>query len=496
MQIKKRVSNLLGSKPLFLLLLPIFFVAHGFTSNYDSIPAADAMLLASEYIVITCAAAAILWLAYRNVLKASLMALFIMAFYFFFGGMQDFLKSRFPGTFILRYRFIIPIMLAIFLLLFIWIRKNGASLLKLVSYLNLLFLILLLIDVTSLVIKIPNVAKKKEFKAADHGLTVCDSCSKPDIFLIIPDQYSGETALKKLFHFDNSAFENELRGRGFFIPKESSSNYNLTPFSVASTLNMDYLKLKKGPQNYATVNYSYQLIRNSSVIKFLQASGYQFHNYSIFDFDKQPAHKYKAFLPYGIKLITSQTFLGRLQEDFSSDMLAGKFGAGLQKKLAYENLHFNDDVISLTGKLAAGQSRQPKFVYSHLMMPHYPYYYDNKGSPLPLEKLIKEKTNPKDYIEYLEYSNKRITELIDQILAKSPSPPIIILLSDHGFQNRANGYESKFDFVNLNAVYFPNRNYSLFYDSITNVNQFRILFNTYFGQHLPLLRDSTVNVWD
>jgi len=495
MQIIKRVSNFQRSKPFFLLLLPIFFVLHGFTSNYDSIPAGDAILLAVEYIFVTCAAAAIFWLIYRDLIKACLMASVIMASYFFFGGMQDFLKSHFPGTFVLRYRFIIPTMLAIFLLLFVWIRKRSAPLLKLANYLNILLIILILIDTASLLIKMPRVAKTKEFKPADHGFTICDSCSRPDIFLIIPDQYSGETALENDFHFDNSAFENELRDRGFFIPKESNSNYNLTPFSVASTLNMDYLKLKKGRQNYASVNYSYQLIRNSSVIKFLQALGYQFHNCSIFDFDKQPAHKYKAFLPYGIKLITSQTFIGRLREDFSSDMLAGKFGTGLQKKMTYENLHFNDDVIRLTGNLASGRSRQPKFVYSHLMMPHYPYYYDSNGSPLPLEKLIKEKNNPKDYIGYLEYSNKRIIGLIDQIMA-SPSPPVIILLSDHGFQNRSKGFEPKNDFANLNAVYFPNGNYRLFYDGITNVNQFRIVFNTYFGQHLRLLKDSTVNVWD
>jgi len=113
---------------------------------------------------------------------------------------------------------------------------------------------------------------------------------------------------------------------------------------------------------------------------------------------------------------------------------------------------------------------------------------------LPLEKLegIKN-TNSNDYIEYLQYSNKRILELVDHILSASAAPPVIILLGDHGFQVKT---DHTYDFLNLNAVFFPNKNYSRFYDTITNVNQFRVIFNTYFRQHLPLLKDSTINVWD
>jgi hypothetical protein len=128
------------------------------------------------------------------------------------------------------------------------------------------------------------------------------------------------------------------------------------------------------------------------------------------------------------------------------------------------------------------------------MMPHYPYYFDSKGNSLPVEKLTALKNaNPQDYLEYLQYSNKRLIQLVDHILASSPNPPIIIILSDHGLQKMG---DRKYDFANLNAVRLPNKNYSLFYDSMTNVNQFRVIFNTYFNQHLPLLKDSTINIWD
>jgi hypothetical protein len=131
------------------------------------------------------------------------------------------------------------------------------------------------------------------------------------------------------------------------------------------------------------------------------------------------------------------------------------------------------------------------------MMPHYPYYFDSKGNPLPIEKLGGlNRVNAKDYIEYLQYSNKRLLELTDHILASSPSPPIIIILSDHGFRHPEKNVDPSYDFINLNAVYFPDKDYSAIYDSVTNVNMFRMVFNKYFKQSLQLLKDSTISLID
>ena len=494
---KKLMGYFIRTKPLFHLLFPVFFVFHGFTVNYDSVPVGEALWLTLQYIGISILIAGLLWLLYRDFIKSSVATLLIMAFHFFFGNFLDFLKDHFPQT-IFRYRFIIPFSIFIFLLLFIWLKKRKKNLFKFVFYLNVLLTILIIVDASWLIIKIPVAKEKKVFRPETEGFTICDTCRKPDIFLIIPDQYSGYTALKDVFDFDNAGFENELKDRGFYIAKKSISNYNFTPFSVASTLNMELLSLKKGPQNYRTVGYSYEVIRNSRVLKFLSSNGYRFYNCSIFDFDDQPAHKYSAFLPYGIKLVTAQTLTTRLKDDFRQDILDGKFGLKkLQNKIAYDNLNFNDEIIDITTKIAAEKINKPKFVYTHLMMPHYPYYFDSKGNPLPIEKLGGlNRVNGNDYIEYLQYGNKRLLELIDNILTSSASPPLIIVLSDHGFRHPEKNAALAYDFINLNAVYFPDGNYSRFYDGISNMNQFRLIFNQYFGQQLPMLKDSTTSLRD
>jgi hypothetical protein len=51
--------------------------------------------------------------------------------------------------------------------------------------------------------------------------------------------------------------------------------------------------------------------------------------------------------------------------------------------------------------------------------------------------------------------------------------------------------DPKYHFMNLNSVYIPDGNYTGFYDGMLNVNQFRVILNSQFGQKLPLLKDYT-----
>ena len=490
--------NVLRVFPFFILLLPLFFVLHGFIFYYDSVPMVDAVILLLKYLLLAVGSAGVFWLFYRHLLKAAILGFAVIAFFFFFGNIQDILKKTLEGTVFVQYRFVLPFSFLLFILLLFVLKKSKHSLLQITAYLNILLIALILFDLVWLTVKIPAIKKNRQFNFSAEGFIRCDTCSYPDIFYIVPDQYTGNVALKEIFRFDNSKFEKQLEQRGFFVCKKSSSNYNLTPFSIASTLNMDYLKLKPGRQNYSTVGYSYEVIRNSRVLKYLNECHYQFYNYSIFDFKNQPAHKYTAFLPYGTALITSSTFLDRLKNDLRPTAEKGKFGKSLQHKLLYEYQDFNDTIINLTNDLAVKSTSSPKFVYTHLIMPHYPYYFDSKERPLPAEKLFGLKnTNSHDYVEYLQYTNKKLLQLIDRILAGSAKPPIIILLADHGFRQLRSTVDHKYDFVNLNAVYFPNRKYDNMFDSIENVNEFRVVFNSLFGQKLPLLKDSTINVlWD
>src|ERR1043166_418021 len=60
-------------------------------------------------------------------------------------------------------------------------------------------------------------------------------------------------------------------------------------------------------------------------------------------------------------------------------------------RLTYSNLYNNNNIYELTREIAKEKSASPKFVYSHLMMPHYPYYFDKDGKALPFERRSEER---------------------------------------------------------------------------------------------------------
>jgi hypothetical protein len=483
--------------PVFVLLLPLFFVVHGVGENYGSVAAADALWLILVYAAAALVTAGAGWLLFRDCTKASLLAFALMGYHFFFGVLQDGLRASFAGTFVARYSFILPVSFLFFAVL-IWVLKRTKNTLRpLSAYLNLLLLVLLSVEAATMG-SYGFRTKATAAAAPQLGLTACDACSRPDLYFIILDGYSGNRALKEGFGFDNTAFEEALRRRGFYVAANGRSNYNYTPFSIASMLNMSYLDLDMKAKGAGNLDYCYRQIRNSRVLNFLQHQGYALCNYSIFDFKGQPALSSDHFLPTRTRLLTSRTFLGRLWKDVLFNIRTGAWRfRPLEEKVVYSHLHNNRLYTRLTLEQATRRDTAPKFVYTHLMMPHYPYYFDRHGRPLPFDSLVegqqKSKTN---YVEYLQYCNRQILRLTDSIIKASTNPPIIVLAGDHGFRDFPDKKDRRHCFSTLTAVYLPSGNYQQFYNDLSGVNLFTAVFNSQFGQHFPLQKDSTTYLWE
>jgi|APSaa5957512622_1039677.scaffolds.fasta_scaffold07456_2 hypothetical protein len=87
--------------------------------------------------------------------------------------------------------------------------------------------------------------------------TLSGTTSQPDVYYIILDGYSREDYLNEVLSYDNRPFLNELEGYGFYIANCSQANYSLTRYSLASSLNMEYVQsfydISSAPNDRAVV---------------------------------------------------------------------------------------------------------------------------------------------------------------------------------------------------------------------------------------------------
>lgn len=491
------MKRVFSKYPFFLLLLPIFFVWHGYVEFYDLINPTKAVLLVLSYLAGTLVIFLFSWLLFKNRSKAGLFTFSIMAINFLFGSFKDFLIAHASGTFLVKYSFLLPAILVILIFLFFVLKRLKAYPAKTVFYLNVLLVLFILIDTAWLFKKI-RTNQDSVVAGEEANLTPCKDCPKPDIYLILADGYAGKIPLKKFFNFDNTAFENKLKERGFFVNNSTTANYNYTLFSMASLLNLGYLKTSPDVKAKTDIPLAFTAIRKNILTNWLEKEGYTIYNYSIFDINGHPSPAIKVLMRFEKSPITNQTFINRSLNEIGFNLVTKlKLNFLVQHRKNDLNAFFsnNQKIDSLTYKIASPQTNHPKFVYSHLVMPHWPYFYDSTGKKVPDIYLDDSYLPDKErYISYLKYSNSKILELSDYILSKNKNA-IIVLLSDHGFREIDDlNYLEHFQSMNLNAVYFPDSNYTGFYKGISNVNQFRVILNSQFRQHLPMLKDSVTKI--
>lgn len=475
--------------PFFLVLLPIFFVFHGFSQYFPEIHLSTVGLLLLKYILAIIILLLVCWPIYKDFTKTSLAVFTLLATNLFLRNLLDFIKINSGIPFVSRYIFILPFTFILITIAFIYLKKTKRSLERITLYLNLLFLILLLIDLSGILL---NRTKNKQLKVAtlNRQMPVCDSCHKSDIYLIIADEYAGKKELIDIFNFDNSAFEEALKKRNFHFVDSTNSNYNATIYSMASILNMDYLNnLRSTKINYNDMLGCYNLIRNNNLTGFLKKKNYSIHNFSFYDLESKEKLVTNHYFPNEEEVLTFQTFLKRLQRDLGFHL----FTKEKVEKILRHNMYNNIKTESLFKQFLKTQKVSPGFSYLHLAMPHHSYYNKSNGELTTVEMLTDEFTMDKSaYIEYLKYTNIKLLELIDEIKANSTYPPIIVLMSDHGFRQLEKTVDKKYHFMNLTAVSMPDSNYRGLYNGMSSVNIFRNLLNTQFKQQLPLLKDSTI----
>lgn len=492
------VSTLRWRNEYFLFLLPIFFVLHAFNEHYGKIPVGEIFLVLLKYILAEVVLLVVFSLVLRSMRKAAVFTFALFSVFFFYGALHDWLKEVATGRFISSYSFILAFLSVLFITVFIYLIKSKQGFYRLVTYLNVLFFVLVTVELGTLLFKKPLFAGIIEQATSNSSpaqqLQPCDSCPKEDIHLIILDEYAGERQLKEAFHYDNSAFSDTLSSRGFHVISQPRSNYKNTDISVASLLSMDYLGDLSDKNQNELYHIGSSVINRNVFTSYLSRLGYQVNNFSIFDVSGSPA-RYSPYKPT-VNLVTERTLLGRLKRDLGFHLyftLQLDFAVNDLKQYVEKDAARNGHTMTTVVNAVERKTVVPQFYYTHLLMPHDPFYFDKDGRFTGVQQYLAHKTPEqarKYYLEYLQYTNGKVLSFVDSILQKSTRPPVILLMGDHGYRHPA--MERKYQFSTLNAVYFPDRKYQGFYVGMSHVNQLRVFLNTRFGQNLPLLKDTCI----
>src|ERR1700704_3778985 len=108
--------------PLFVLLLPLFFIFHGYVENYYFMSWNDCWSLLGMYMAGAIVVYLLALLLMRDKMKAAVFTGYLLSVYFFFGALHDFLRRH--NFFLDKYSRLLPTLLFLTVLTAWYIKKR------------------------------------------------------------------------------------------------------------------------------------------------------------------------------------------------------------------------------------------------------------------------------------------------------------------------------------------------------------------------------------
>jgi hypothetical protein len=373
----------------------------------------------------------------------------------------------------------------------VYAARARASLPRTTTALNVAALVLVGITLSSILPYEANRGARSHVSLAAAVSTPVSTGRKPDIYFLIFDRYGSADALQRRFGLDNDMYD-WLRGQGFHVPVNSHANYRATDFSIAATLNMQFLdNLTRdiGPDS-SDRTPAQDMLKQHAVGKFLKSQGYTYYQLATW------------FEPTRSIEIADQTLTLGTTSEFESVLKDTTIVPAVEKELGvktaeltFRDRHREGTLFELRQLQRLSTAPSPKFIFAHILLPHDPYVFRADGTPLP-EAEAKAGDEHELYANHLAFANTEIKEIVGSLL-KGPEEtrPIVIIEGDEGplACREVDCVSNTPDYLrirlgNLIAMYLPGVDVELS-DRFTSVNTFRLVFSTYFGADLPLLPD-------
>ena len=433
---------------------------------------------------------ALVWLLLRLLVgdwqRSGILTTLVVLFFFSYGHVFLQIESLFG--FVIRHRYLILIyvgMLLLLSMLILWKLKKPQTMVTFLTVTGGLLTVFSLFRALQHDLSVYQSAQRSSSVQSSiiQGVSNTPGAQKPDIYLILLDAHTSVRTLKEEFHYDASAFQQQLEDLGFYVAECAQSNYPITKLSVTSTF---YANYHQEPTLYP--------VYSSLVIETLRSQGYQviaFENRSNGHFD----------LGEDLRLSRNQTLLssidlaGGLSEfevmlwktslarvAYDMPQLIPQFNVQSLHEWEYYE-HYQQTYFMLDELKRLPEREGPKFVFAHFLVPHPPFIFAPDGEFAWAEG------RAEGYLSNVEFIDSQIVPVVAEIIKKSKTPPVIIIMGDHGATGIPKLETPRWRMSILNAYYLDEKAKKDLYGTITPVNSFRVIFNNYFGTEYPYLED-------
>lgn len=484
-------------KKILTFLYPFFFALYPILElrNYNITYVAAAALF--RPIILSILLTALVWVVLRLILrdwqKSGILTTLVMIAFFTYGHIFIQIESAFG--IVMRHRHLTLIyagVLSLLSILILWkVRKPDT----LIGFLTVTGGILTIFSIARMLqydISVYRAGQLSNKAQSSVIQTVSDTSPnlKPDIYLILLDAHTSVRTLKEEFNYDASAFQQQLEDLGFYVAECAQSNYPITNLSVTSTF---YANYHSKPTLYP--------LFTSLVIRTLRDEGYQvitFENRSNGHFsireDLRLSRSQKllsgAMLTGGLsefEIMLWQTSFARVGYDMPQLIPA----FNVESLHQWEYYEHQQQTYFMLDELKRLPEREgPKFVFAHFLVPHPPFIFAPDG------KFAWAEGKSQGYISNVQFIDSQIAEVVAEIIRTSKTPPVIIIMGDHGATGIPEREIPRWRMSILNAYYVNNQAKQDLYKTITPVNTFRVVFNNYFGTDYPYLEDISYHTSD
>ncbi|MGD8603503.1 MAG: hypothetical protein PVF49_02910 [Anaerolineales bacterium] len=489
--------------PFLFAIYPIIFLL---ATNINEVAPSAAI----RSLLVALLLALILLLVTRLILKqwrrAALVTTWLLILFFSYGHIYQFLRQvEIFGLDLGRHRFLVPAYAVVGALVGWRLLSRSLDDLRWTLVFNIMGLVLLIYPGYQIMNSVTRDVRSQTLASIVYrdleGLSPPTDEPLPDIYYIILDTYTRADALRLEYSFDNQPFLDELQEMGFYIAECSRSNYPETFGSLTSSLNMEYIP--------DLTDRVFEAGFSGGDVRGMLANNrvrYQLENLGYRVVASDTYYDWSRWDTADVYLSLSDTGLLQSLEPFEAMVIKSTLGmvitdaqyklqmANLEAQLGGANFPFagfaRNQLFLLDQLEGMGAMKGPKLVFAHILIPHVPRVFAPDGSIVTdpgfyagdMSGAVNSDYDIRGYLNEIQFINSRMLDIVTAILDESEVEPIIILQGDTGHAG-TNKYQI------LNAIYMPGGASDELYSTMTPVNTFRVIFNTFFGADLALLPD-------